>query len=108
MHGIRDHGSWKSGAAQENHMSDKQQKEEIFKKVVEILQEVLGLNPDETEVTPDSRFIEDLGAESLDMAQFVMSLEDEFQKSIDDEELANIKTVQDAVEYIQKLAQQDE
>ena len=83
------------------------QKDEIFNKITEILQEVLNLQVDE--VTPESRFVEDLGAESLDMAQFVMSLEDEFKKSIDDEELAEIKTVQDAVDYIQtQLAEQDE
>jgi acyl carrier protein len=84
-----------------------QHNKEIYGKVVEILQEVLDVQPDE--VDPESRFIEDLGAESLDMAQFVMSLEDEFQKSIDDEKLGEIKTVQDAVDYIQaELAKQDE
>jgi acyl carrier protein len=84
-----------------------QQKENVYNKVVEILQEVLGLEADE--VNADSRFIEDLGAESLDMAQFVMSLEDEFQKSIDDEQITDIKTVQDAVDFIQtQFAEQDE
>ena len=87
--------------------NDDQQKEEIYEKVVEILQDVLNLG--DTEVTPESRFIEDLGAESLDMAQFVMSLEDEFEKSIDDEQLSEIRTVEDAVDYIQaQLAEQDE
>lgn len=87
--------------------NDDQQNEEIYEKVVEILREVLNLA--DTEVTPESRFIEDLGAESLDMAQFVMSLEDEFEKSIDDEQLSEIQTVEDAVDYIQaQLAEQDE
>jgi acyl carrier protein len=87
--------------------NDDQQSEEIYEKVVEILQEVLNLG--DTEVTPESRFIEDLGAESLDMAQFVMSLEDEFEKSMDDEQLSEIRTVQDAVDYIRtQLAEQDE
>jgi acyl carrier protein len=87
--------------------NDNHQNEEVYNKVVEILQEVLDVQPDE--VNPESRFIEDLGAESLDMAQFVMSLEDEFQKSIDDEKLGEIKTVEDAVDYIQtELAEQDE
>jgi len=87
--------------------NDSRQNEEVYKKVVEILQEVLGIQDDE--VNPESRFIEDLGAESLDMAQFVMSLEDEFQKSIDDEKLAEIKTVKDAVDFIQsELEKQDE
>ena len=78
------------------------QKETIHQRVVEILREVLSLQPDESEITSATRFVEDLGAESLDMAQFVMSLEDEFQKPIQDEQLMDIKTVQDAVDYIYK------
>ena len=60
------------------------------------------MQPGEPEILPETRFIEDLGAESLDMAQFVMSLEDEFQRQIDDEELTEIKTVGDAVDFIYK------
>ncbi|MBN1686770.1 MAG: acyl carrier protein [Spirochaetales bacterium] len=84
-------------------------KETIYARVVEILDEVLNLQSKGTTVAPETRFIEDLGAESLDMAQFVMSLEDQFQKSIKDEELMGLKSVQDAVDYIHKrLAEPDE
>ena len=62
-------------------------KDQVHEKVVEIVREVLNLQTDEPKIAPESRFIEDLGAESLDMAQFVMSLEDEFQEPIEDEQL---------------------
>jgi acyl carrier protein len=79
-----------------------QLKKQILEKVVEILREVLNLQTDEQAIELETRFIEDLGAESLDMAQFVMSLEDEFQRPIEDEELTEIKSVGDAVDYIYK------
>ena len=83
-------------------------KEAIYRKVIDILQEVLNLRVDDAGITPETRFLEDLGAESLDMAQFVMSLEDEFQKSIKDEELTGLKSIQDAVDFIYaKLAKPD-
>jgi acyl carrier protein len=85
-----------------------QQKETIHKKVVEVLREVLILEPDEPVISPGTRFVEDLGAESLDMAQFVMSLEEEFEQSIEDEQLMDLKTVQDAVDYIQKKSTESE
>jgi len=85
------------------------QKEAIQEKVVEIVREVLNLQDGEPPISPETRFIEDLGAESLDMAQFVMSLEDEFNEPIDDEQLMELKTVQDAVNYIhQKFSNKDE
>ena len=77
-------------------------REAIHERVVAVLREVLSLEPDEPTISPETRFVEDLGAESLDMAQFVMSLEDEFQQSIEDEQLMDLKTVQDAVDYIYK------
>jgi len=77
-----------------------QQKEAIYERVVTVLREVLSLEPGEPAISPETRFVEDLGAESLDMAQFVMSLEEEFQESIEDEQLMGLKTVQDAVDYI--------
>ena len=84
-------------------------KEAIYEKVVKILDEVLNLEPDDAKITPEARFIEDLGAESLDMAQFVMSLEDVFEKSIRDEELNGLRSIQDAVDYIhRKLSEPDE
>ena len=86
-----------------------QQKGQIQEKVVEIVREVLNLDSGEPEIGVATRFIEDLGAESLDMAQFVMSLEDEFQKSIEDEEVMGIRTIGDAVDYIyKKITEPDE
>ena len=84
-------------------------KEEVYQKVITILNEVLNLESGDAKITPETRFIEDLGAESLDMAQFVMSLEDEFQKSIKDEELTELKSIQDAADFIyKKLSEPDE
>ena len=84
-------------------------KDVIYEKVVNLLREVLNLKPEDAEITGETRFFEDLGAESLDIAQFVMSLEDEFQKSIKDEQLADLKSVQDAVDQIHnQLTEPDE
>lgn len=72
--------------------------EEIFQKVKDVI--VDQLNVDEDEVTPEASFIDDLGADSLDIVELVMALEEQFGISIPDEEAENIKTVGDAVEYI--------
>ncbi|MDI9485772.1 MAG: acyl carrier protein [Bacillota bacterium] len=72
--------------------------EKIFEKVKTIVVEQLGISYGE--VTPDSSFVEDLGADSLDVVELVMALEEEFDLRISDEEAAKIATVRDAVEYI--------
>lgn len=72
--------------------------EEIFAKVKEVI--VDQLTVDEDDVTLDSAFIDDLGADSLDIVELVMALEDTFGISIPDEDAESIKTVGDAVEYI--------
>lgn len=54
------------------------------------------------EVTPEASFIDDLGADSLDLFEMVMSIEDEFGVSIPNEELSSIKTVQDVLDYAAK------
>jgi len=59
-----------------------------------------NLNVSEQEVTPQASFVEDLGADSLDVVELVMAFEEEFQIEIPDEDAENIKTVQDAVTYI--------
>jgi len=59
-----------------------------------------NLNVSEQEVTPQASFVEDLGADSLDVVELVMAFEEEFQVEIPDEDAENIKTVQDAVTYI--------
>jgi len=69
-------------------------------KVKDIIVEQLGVNADE--VVPAASFIDDLGADSLDTVELVMALEEEFGVEIPDEDAENIKTVQDAVDYINK------
>jgi acyl carrier protein len=67
-------------------------------KVRNIIADQLGVGEDEIKIT--SSFIEDLGADSLDIVELVMAMEEEFEVEIPDEEAENIKTVQDAVNYI--------
>jgi acyl carrier protein len=68
-------------------------------RVKEIVCEQLGVSEDE--VTPEASFIEDLGADSLDIVELVMALEEEYEMEISDEEAEKIKTVQDVVTYIE-------
>jgi acyl carrier protein len=70
----------------------------IEQKVKAIIAENLGVNIDEIKAT--SSFIDDLGADSLDIVELVMQMEEEFEVEIPDEEAENIKTVQDAVTFI--------
>ena len=69
-----------------------------FDKVKAIVVEQLGV--DEAEVTIDSTFIDDLGADSLDIAELIMAFEEEFNVEIPDDVAEKIKTVKDTVEYI--------
>mgnify|MGYP001125230758 FL=1 len=70
----------------------------IEAKVKSIIADQLGVGEDE--IKPESSFIEDLGADSLDIVELVMALEEEFEVEIPDEEAENIKTVGDAINYI--------
>ena len=71
-------------------------------RVKEIIVEQLGVNADQ--VTPDAKFIEDLGADSLDTVELVMAFEEAFEIEIPDEDAEKIRTVQNAVDYIGKHA----
>jgi len=70
----------------------------IFEKVKSVIVDRLGV--DESEVTLDASFKDDLGADSLDLVELVMELEDEFDLEISDEDAEKISTVGDVVEYI--------
>ena len=72
----------------------------ILEKVKAILAEQLDL--DEDTITVDSAIIEDLGADSIDIVDLVMSLEDEFETEIPDEAIENLRTVGDVVDYIEE------
>ncbi len=72
----------------------------VFEKMVELIVEKLGVEPGE--VTPEASFIDDLGADSLDIVELIMDIEDEFDLEIPDEEAENITTVKQAVDYIEK------
>jgi acyl carrier protein len=70
----------------------------VEKKVIEIIVEQLGVS--EEEVTMEASFIDDLGADSLDLVELIMAMEEEFSLEISDEDAEKIQTVQDVVNYI--------
>ena len=70
----------------------------VFEKVKDIIVEQLGV--DEGEIAMEASFIDDLGADSLDIVELIMALEEEFDLEIPDKEAEKITTVGDAVEYI--------
>lgn len=72
----------------------------IEERVKQIIVEQLDVSEDE--VTPEASFIDDLGADSLDIVELVMAMEEVFDVEIPDEEAENIRTVQDAINYIQE------
>jgi acyl carrier protein len=72
----------------------------LDEKVKKIIVDQLGV--DEAEVTPEAKFIDDLGADSLDTVELVMALEEEFGIEIPDEDAEKIATVRDAINYIQE------
>ena len=74
--------------------------EEIFEKVKGIIVEQLGVT--DTSVTQDASFIDDLGADSLDIVELIMALEEEFDTEIPDSDAEKIVTVGDVVDYIKE------
>ena len=73
---------------------------EIEEQIKNIVVEQLGVSVDE--VVPEASFVDDLGADSLDLVELVMVLEEEFGKEIPDEDAEKIQTVQDAINFITK------
>ena len=81
-------------------------KEELtmeFEKLQEIIADVLNVQKDE--IRPETTFVDDLGADSLDIFKIIMGIEEEFDIEIDNEEAEKIVTVQDAVDQIKKAVE---
>ncbi|MCL5291065.1 MAG: acyl carrier protein [Actinobacteria bacterium] len=76
---------------------------DTYERVKGIIAEQLGV--DEGEVKPESSFVDDLGADSLDVVELVMALEEEFNIEIPDEDAEQISTVEEAVEYIESKSE---
>jgi acyl carrier protein len=75
-----------------------------YERMKKIVVEQLGV--DEEQVTPEASFVDDLNADSLDLVELIMSLEEEFGAEISDEDAEKIRTVQDAVDYIDEHTSQ--
>ena len=75
----------------------------IEQRVKDIIVEQLGVKPDQ--VTPEAKFIEDLGADSLDTVELIMALEEEFSIEVPDEQAEKLTTVGDVVKYIEEHQQ---
>lgn len=73
---------------------------EVYDRMKKIIVEQLGV--DEADVNPTASFVEDLNADSLDLVELIMSLEEEFNLEISDEDAEKIHTVNDALEYVQE------
>jgi acyl carrier protein len=71
-------------------------------KVIDIIVDKLGV--DRAEVTPEAVFVDDLGADSLDLVELIMAMEEEFGFEIADEEAEKMRTVQDVISFIQAHA----
>jgi acyl carrier protein len=70
----------------------------IDEKVINIVVDKLGV--ERSEVTPDAAFVDDLGADSLDLVELIMAMEEEFGHEIADEEAEKLRTVQDVINFI--------
>ena len=73
--------------------------EEISERIKSIIVEQLGVSMEE--VNPEASFIEDLGADSLDIVELIMALEEEYDMEIPDEDAEKIQTVEDVINYVQ-------
>jgi len=90
--------TWRKTREERKHMAEGS----VDERVKQIIVDELGV--DEAEVTPNARFIDDLGADSLDTVELVMRFEEEFNIEIPDEDAEKITSVRDAIEYIEKHA----
>jgi acyl carrier protein len=72
----------------------------VFEKIKEIIVEQLGI--DEEEIQVDSSFVDDLGADSLDIVELIMAMEEEFSLEIPDEDAEKLVSVNDAVKYVKE------
>ncbi len=77
--------------------------EELFNSIKQMIVDQLGV--DEESITPDSSFVDDLNADSLDMVELVMAMEQEFDIEIPDDVAEKVVTVKDAVDYIASLTE---
>ncbi len=72
----------------------------VEEKIVKIIAEKLSVEPDE--VVGQASFVDDLGADSLDLVELIMAMEEAFDKEISDEDAEKLQTVQDAISYIKE------
>jgi len=72
----------------------------VEKKIKQIIAEQLGIS--EEEINPEASFIEELGADSLDIVELIMAMEEEFEMEISDEDAEKMLSVQDAIDYVKK------
>ena len=74
----------------------------IEQRVKDIIVEQLGVKPDQ--VTPEAKFVEDLGADSLDIVELIMALEEEFGIEVPDEQAEKLQSVGDVIKYVEESA----
>jgi acyl carrier protein len=100
---LRCSGAWSKPCAPTYRIFMAEEKS-IEEKVKDIIVEQLGVNPEQ--VTPQASFIEDLGADSLDIVELVMAFEEEFSVEVPDEDAEKLQTVGDVTNYIKERAKQ--
>ena len=98
--GVAKFGDRRVSPLQPNHYETIMSEKSIEDRVKDIIVDQLGVNADQ--VTPDAKFIEDLGADSLDTVELVMAFEEEFDIEVPDEEAEKLQSVGDVIEYVKK------
>ncbi|WPD23666.1 MAG: acyl carrier protein [Candidatus Electrothrix aestuarii] len=73
----------------------------VSEKMIDIIEEQLSVDKDK--IVPGAAFVDDLGADSLDLVELIMAMEEEFDVEIPDEDAEKIATVQDAIDYVDKI-----